>query len=90
MLPAHAFHVIQGCLPCVECDDEDYAAAAACFVAEIDLHALQESNSMMDDIVKTWWESVGMPTILPHKECARLVRKALKLDSCVAREDYNE
>lgn len=35
----------------------------------------------MHRIIYWWWESTGMPIIMPHKECAKNVRKALRADS---------
>ena len=41
----------------------------------------EESTVLLNSIVRCWWESVGMPTVLPHRGCARLVRKALRLEA---------
>jgi hypothetical protein len=41
---------------------------------------LQESNMLVSDIVRCWWETVGMPAVLPHRGGAKLVRKALRLE----------
>ena len=37
----------------------------------------EESTALVDDLVMCWWQSVGMPCILPHRECARLVRRSV-------------
>lgn len=39
-----------------------------------------ESAAMLNDIVRCWWETVGMPPVLPHRANAKLVRKALRLE----------
>ena len=41
--------------------------------------SLPSDTAMVDDIVRCWWESVGMPTVLQHRGTARLVRRALRL-----------
>ena len=36
---------------------------------DCDWVSAQESDAMMGDIVRCWWESMGMPAVLPHKVC---------------------
>ncbi len=33
---------------------------------------------LVSDIVRCWWETVGMPPLLQHRDAAKLVRKALR------------
>ena len=40
----------------------------------------EESIAMLNDIVRCWWETVGMPPVLAHSANAKLVRKALRLE----------
>ena len=39
------------------------------------------TEEAMYRIVYWWWESTGMPVVMPHKQCAQYVRKALRADS---------
>lgn len=36
------------------------------------------SSCIMDGIVFSWWETIGMPTIMPHRPAAKHVRKSLR------------
>jgi len=42
----------------------------------------------MDNMVRWWWETVGMPTVLQHREAARLVRRTLRPDVVVAGDSH--
>lgn len=38
-----------------------------------------ESIAMVNDVVKCWWESVGMPSVLQSRGAACMVRRALRI-----------
>ena len=42
--------------------------------------SIKGGTDMVDYVVRCWWESVGMPSVLQHRGTARLGRRALRLD----------
>ena len=62
------------------CHQQFLTAAGSFMVVEIYvLRSTAAQNEMVDDLVRTWWESVGMPTLLTDRATARYLLLLLLL-----------